>query len=104
MGRSEMFGEEAEHLREDLRGLPFERMMGVEGVRGSEMLDLDEAVDQEARGLNGEWAVKGEEGEDVGKGTAVGGSNCGMSMREGGWMEGENLPTFMERRRELRGV
>lgn len=32
-----MLGEETEDLSEDLRGLPFERMIGVLGVRGSEI-------------------------------------------------------------------
>jgi len=35
-GRSAMFGDEVEDLRDGLRGLPLERMMGVLGVRGSE--------------------------------------------------------------------
>lgn len=32
-----MLGEETEDLSEDLRGLPFERMIGVLGVRGREV-------------------------------------------------------------------
>ena len=100
-----MLGDEEDDLREDLSGLPFERMMGVEGVRGRDPegdVDLDEALDKNA-GRKGEGPVGGEEGEEVGNGTAEGGSRGGISMRGGGSMEGENLPTFMERRRELRG-
>ena len=101
MGRSEMFGEEVDDLRDGLRGFPLERMMGVEGVRGREGdVDLDEVLDMKW-GMNGEGPVGGEEGEEVGKGTAAGGSSGGISIRGGGSIEGENLPAVMERRREL---
>ena len=54
--------------------------------------------------MNGEGPGGGEEGEEVGKGTAVGGSRGGISIRGGGSTEGENLPAFMDRRRELMGA
>ena len=46
-----MLGEEDEPLREDLRGLPLERMMGVEGVRGRE----GDAVLDDDRDMN--WGM-----------------------------------------------
>ncbi len=57
---SDTFGEEVEDLSEGLRGLPLDRMMEVDGVRGRE----------EVRG--GEGGARrpfGESGEDLGKGT-----------------------------------
>lgn len=101
-GRSRMFGVEAEDLREDFNGLPLERMIGVDGVRGR---DGEDGLEEKRKELlkNGEAPLEGEMGEEVGKGTEVGGSSGGMSIREGGSIEGENLPAFIDRRRELMG-
>ena len=85
-------GEEEDDLRDDLRGLPLERMMGVLGVRGREL---------ECGGDGGEKkACRSVEGEEVGKGTALV-SARGRSMWVGGLTEGEKRPDWMERRREL---
>ena len=56
-------GEEDEDFNEDLRGLPFERMIGVLGVRGSE---LEWGGDG---GMNGGTGLS-VTGDDVGNGTA----------------------------------
>ena len=98
-----MLGDDAEDFSEDLSGFPLERMTGVEGVRGSEgEAVLDEALEKDKNGEDGR-DEEGEIGDEVGKGTAEGGSRGGMSIRGGGSTEGENLPEFMERRRELIG-
>ena len=103
VGRSEMLGDDDDDLSEDLRGLPLERMTGVDGVRGSEDESLEELL-EDAKVQMGEARWRGEEGEEVGKGTAEGATRGGISMRGGGSTAGENLPELMERRRELRGV
>ena len=105
IGRSDMLGDEDEDLRDDFNGFPFDRMMGVEGVRGRDGDEVLEVfLEYEREGMNGEGPGGGEEGEEVGKGTAVGGSRGGISIRGGGSTEGENLPAFMESRRELMGA
>jgi hypothetical protein len=96
-------GEDCDDLRDDLSGLPLERMMGVLGVRGSELV------------CGGEGGTERDPvtGDEVGKGTALveeeeGGrplerADLGMLMKEGGSTEGEKRPDWMERRRELIG-
>ncbi len=105
MGRSEMLGVEEEPFNEDFKGFPLERMMGVEGVRGRDGVEhLEVFLEDEREGMNRERPGGGDEGEEVGKGTAEGGSWGGISMRGGGSTEGEKRPAFMERRRELMGA
>lgn len=97
---SAMLGDEDEDFNEGLRGLPLERIIGVLGVRVRDAVGGEELV--VADGKNGEEEPPGELGDEVGKGTDAG-AGGGMSMREGGWIDGENLPLFIDRRRELVG-
>lgn len=98
-----MLGDDDDDLSEDLRGLPLERTTGVDGVRGSEDESFEELL-EDAKVQMGEARWRGDEGDEVGKGTAEGATRGGISMRGGGSTAGENLPELMERRRELRGV
>lgn len=82
------FGDDEDDLSEDLRGLPFERMMGVLGVRGRELV---------CGGDGGRNDSRSADGDEVGKGTAfvspeVSMLTRGISMCEGGLTEGEKRP------------
>lgn len=109
------FGEDELDLREGLSGLPFERMMGVLGVRGRDAL---EAVDWECvrlgqSGMKGDLLSVGDSGDEVGNGTLESSGESsgalvlkvalvfGISMCEGGLTVGEKRPDSMESRSEL---
>lgn len=82
------FGDDKDDLSEDLRGLPFDKMMGVLGVRGSELVCGGEGGRNDSRSV---------EGDEVGKGTAFVAPEVSMLMRgisicEGGLTEGEKRP------------
>lgn len=106
-----MFGLDEEDFNEGFSCFPLERMMGVDGVRGSE-----EAL--EGDGIRGEFLnfavnVFGDgSGDDVGNGTGAddddptvicGAVIGGMSMWDGGSTEGEKRPVSFANLRELSG-
>ena len=78
-----MCGEECDDLSEGLSGFPFDRMIGVEGVRGIE--------DVEAVELDCEWEIGdgGGSGDELGD-PRVGNGNDDRSSESGftGWGEG----------------